>query len=246
MQHGSSLVFDKNYQSNHIAVDVGAAYRNHAPQMKLVQAATGLVATKDSRRPWKLSPEQAEFIQRHPEVEKYNDAIDKYRKWIEADLGGIRQIAKDPTKEVIVKEYQGLKRDRQAEIKAQEVILLRSVKEKFTKEQPYIDIDRQMKGLPAAAPNAPSTPTAKKLTPQLTIVVSLLLCYLEDNMLPIDVERQFRAKAVAAVRDLCGMRNPRQGPSVRWVPHAPLGPEAAPALGVASASSLNMQICLPL
>ena len=245
MQHGNGLVFERNYQSNNIAIDVCAAVRNQDPQTRLLQAATGLLATKDSRRPWRLNSEQRASIQQHPEVRQYRDALEEYRKWIKAEFGGIRKLKADPGLESIFEEYRILQKSLQAETKAQEAAYLEALKSKFRTEQPIRDIERQLQGLPVEDPDCASSITPARLIPQRTALIPLLLRFLDSTTRNIHVERKTRAEVVTAVSALCKMKNLRQGPT-----SAARNVNANPKLVTPSSTThLNSEAlfrCLPL
>ena len=84
--------------------------RNQEPQIKLLQAATDLSITKDIRRLWQLTPEQRASLEEHPEVTNYRDALQKYRDWINTELGGVRKVNADPSMTIFAKEYKDLQR----------------------------------------------------------------------------------------------------------------------------------------
>ena len=135
----------------------------------------------------------------------------------------------------------------QAETKAQETLLLNSLKAKFREEQPIKDIERQLEGLPIDDLKHTSRFTTAQPSPERKAVIPLLLCFYEKGMVDVYSERKFRAQAVAAVAALCGMKNLRQGPAARALRNGRSdSKDATIALSVMSPIGLELPKYLPL
>ena len=143
LQHHNSSVFQNNYASRYMP-DTQAAYRGLKPQTALMRAASGMSRTIDPRRPRRLYLAQQAEIDRYPDV-----------RLLRRRLKSILQTFKDQKRSIasakgttlydhyrqIYQTYLNLRRRYQK-------ALLTKVKEKYKKEQPVTDIQRQLKGLP--------------------------------------------------------------------------------------------------
>ena len=123
-----------------------AAYRGLKPQTALIRTASGMSRTIDPRRPRKLNLAQQAEVDRHPEVRLLRR---RRKSLLQIFRDQKRSIAN--TKGTLLhndyrRTYQAHRNLRRRHKKA----LLTEVKEKYKKEQPVIDIQRQLKGLPVS------------------------------------------------------------------------------------------------
>ena len=142
LQHSDPRVFTRNYESTYITADTQAAYRGLEPQTAIMRAASGMSRTIDTRRPRDLSPEQIAQLDRHPELK----LLRRQRHRLEAEIsdiyGGRRRAKGLP----ISDEYQRVLKEYRNRRKRLRDSQLKEVKRKYEKEQPIIDIERQLSG----------------------------------------------------------------------------------------------------
>ena len=215
MQHGTSRVFQQSYLSRHISADVQAAYRGYEPQVALMRAATGLLASKDKRRPWELTPEQQEKARNHPKIKVYRDAFDEYKKWVKHEFQSLRRVKEDPELRDLYEEYNLLRRNIRNETVAQERAYLEEIKAKFREEQPLKDVQRQLDGLPMDEKADDKQAVVEEfLFPEHVHAISSLLTFLDSTDSFSKAENERRVEAVEAVASFCRMREicPNRGP----------------------------------
>ncbi|MCJ1271805.1 hypothetical protein MMC22_011710 [Lobaria immixta] len=149
LQHHNSSVFQKNYASRYMP-DTQAVYRGLKPQTALMRAASGMSRTIDSRRPRKLNlAQQAEFT-RYPDVRLLRRRL---RSLLQTFRDQHRSIAS--TKGTLIYDHYRQAYQAHRNLRRQhEKAFLTKVKERYKKEQPVIDIQRQLKGLPIAEQKA--------------------------------------------------------------------------------------------
>lgn len=137
-------MFQKNYLSRYITVDTQAAYRGLEPQTVLMRAASGMSRTIDRRRPRKLNAAQQSEVDRHPEVKLLRRAQTRLKLFIKREYGPI--VSMKGTS--IYDNYQRAYHDHRNTRRRHGKVLLKEVKARYKREQPVIDIQRQLKGLP--------------------------------------------------------------------------------------------------
>lgn len=130
--------------------DTQAAYRGLKPQTALMRAASGMSRTIDPRRPRKLNLAQQAEVDRHPEVRLLRRQLKSLRRAIQDQKRSIANMKGTPLYDHYRRAYQAHRNLRRRHKKA----LLTEVKERYKKEQPVIDIQRQLKGLPVAEQEA--------------------------------------------------------------------------------------------
>ncbi|KAL9582090.1 MAG: hypothetical protein Q9212_003502 [Teloschistes hypoglaucus] len=149
LQHHNSSVFQKNYASRYMP-DTQAAYRGLKPQTALMRAASGMSRTIDPRRPRKLNLAQQAEVDRHPEVKLLRR---RRKSLLQAFRDQKRSIAS--TKGTLLYDHYRQVYQAHRNLKRRyEKALLTEVKERYKKEQPVIDIQRQLEGLPVAGQKA--------------------------------------------------------------------------------------------
>ena len=146
MQHHNSTVFLKSYLSRYITGDTGAAYRGLEPQTALMRLASGMSRTIDRRRPRKLDAAQRAEVDRHPEVRLLRRRQKTLSKFIREKHGSVVSMKGTP----VYDEYQNTYHAHRNMKRRREEALLQEVKARYKREQPVIDIQRQLKGLPSA------------------------------------------------------------------------------------------------
>ena len=123
--------------------DTQAAYRGLEPQTALMRAASGMSRTIDQRRPRKLTAAQQAEINRLPKVRALYQRLQSQRQWFTDQKRTIASTKGTP----IYREYQEAYLAYRNMKRRQEKALLREVKARYKKEQPVIDIQRQLNGV---------------------------------------------------------------------------------------------------
>lgn len=168
LQHRDIRVFQESYLSRYITADTAAAYRGIEPQGSLLRVASGMSRTIDTRRPCKLTRTQKAEIRQYPEVQDLRGARDDLSKRCERKAKIVQQVdalrrqyvTPQSTYQRIcecwgqrVQAYatlcEGLaKANKQYrnKIRRLEDVNLKEIKARFDREQPVIDIQRQLNG----------------------------------------------------------------------------------------------------
>lgn len=145
LQHHNSSVFQKNYASRYMP-DIQAAYRGLKPQTALMRAANGMSRKIDPRRPRKLSLAQKAEVDRHPEVRLLRRRLKSLLQTFSDQKRSIVSMRGTPLYNHYRQAYQAHRNLKRRLEKA----LLTEIKERYKREQPVTDIQRQLKGLPVA------------------------------------------------------------------------------------------------
>ncbi len=124
--------------------DTQAAYRGLRPQTALMRAASGMSRTIDPRRPRKLNLAQQAEVDRHPEVRLLRRRLKLLLQNFQEQKRSIASMKGTPLYDNYRQVYQAHRNLKRRYEKA----LLIKVKERYKREQPVIDIQRQLKGMP--------------------------------------------------------------------------------------------------
>ena len=124
--------------------DTQAAYRGLKPQTALMRAASGMSRTIDPRRPRKLNTTQQAEVDRHPEVRLLRRKLKSLLQTFQDQKRSIVSMKGTPLHDRYRQTYQA---HRNLKRRLEKVLLIK-VKERYKREQPVIDIQRQLKGLP--------------------------------------------------------------------------------------------------
>ena len=127
--------------------DTQAAYRRLEPQTELMRAASGMSRTIDRRRPRRLDASGQAEVDRHPEVRLLRRKQQSLKEILKANN---RSIASRKGTSLYDEYRKASHAHRNMKRRCTEA-LLKEVKAKWKKEQPVIDIQRQLKGLPIAS-----------------------------------------------------------------------------------------------
>jgi len=146
LQHHNSIVFQNLYLSRYITADTQAGYRGLEPQTALMRAASGMSRTIDPRRPRKLTVAEQEEVDRHLEVRLLRRRRQSLRKFFKTRKRSIASMKGTP----VYKEYQKTYHAHRNEKRRQEKALLKEVRARYKGDQPVINIQRQLTGLPMA------------------------------------------------------------------------------------------------
>lgn len=181
--------------------DTQAAYRGLEPQTALMRAASGMSRTIDRRRPRKLTAGQQAEVNRHPEVRLLCRRLQSQRQWFADNKRTIASMKETP----IYHEYQKAYLAHRNIKRRQEKALLQEVKARYKKEQPVIDIQRQLKGLLSAAPE---TATVEDYVfVERVRVINTLFTFATSSP---EEECKRRVEAIDALTALCGLQEGRR------------------------------------
>ena len=109
-----------------------------------MQLASGMSRTIDRPWPWKLNDAQKAQVDRDPEVRLFCRRQNKMFQFIKENYGRIADMKGTSVYNKYQKVYQAYRNMK----RLQEEALLQEVKARYKREQPVIDIQRQLKGLP--------------------------------------------------------------------------------------------------
>jgi len=126
--------------------DTQAAYRSLKPQTALMRAASGMSRTIDPRRPRKLNLAQQVELDCHPEVRLLRRRLKSQLKIFQDQKRSITSMRGT----LLYKDYRQTYQAHRNTRRRYEKALLKEVKERYKKEQPVIDIQRQLNGSPVA------------------------------------------------------------------------------------------------
>jgi len=150
MGHHNSETCQQSYLSTNITADVQATYRGLPGQGTIMRSATSLKRTMDPRRPTELSESQKSEVEAHVDVKA------AFRAWQVAKNLASRKRQSSPKHEecrqAAVKAKQTYLNLRQRHFRAKKI----QVRKHFDLEQPILDLQRQVQGLPVELP-APAT-----------------------------------------------------------------------------------------
>ena len=162
--------------------DTQAAYRGLKPQTALIRAAGKISRTIEPRRPRKLTPAQQAEVDRYPEVRLLQRIRDQKR----SVAGGRGTLSYEQYQRA----YWAYRNSRRRRKKA----FLIEVKKRYKKEQPVIDIQRQLKGLPVAEQKAMQT--ARYVFVERVRAIDALFTFVTSSS---DKECQRRVTAIDAL-----------------------------------------------
>lgn len=129
----------------YITSDTRAAYRGLKPQTALMRLASGMSRTIDRQQPRKLNDAQKTQLDCRPEVRLLCRRQKKMFQFIKDNHGPIASMKGTSVYNKYQKVYQAHRNMK----RRQEEVLLQEIKARYKREQPVIDIHRQLKGLPS-------------------------------------------------------------------------------------------------
>ena len=132
LQHASIDTFLKHYLDRRINADLLKIHRGMKPEKELMRFACSMSRSIDPRRPWKLTTEQSMSINYLPCIVKLAQRAKK--------LSGALEGSKEQEK------YHQACRRLENEKRRQRRLLLVEIVDRFKKEQPVIDSERQLSG----------------------------------------------------------------------------------------------------
>ena len=174
--------------------DTQAAYRGLKPQTALMRAASGMSRTIDPRRPRKLNLAQQAEVDRYPDVRLLRRRLKSLLRNFQDQKRSIASAKGTPIYDHYRQAYQAHRNLR----RRHEKVLLTKVKERYKKEQPVIDIQRQLKGLPVAEQEA--LQTAEYVFEERVHAIDALFTFVTSSTKD---ECQRRITAINALIALC-------------------------------------------
>jgi len=199
LQHHSSTVFQKNYASRYMP-DTHAAYRGLEPQVAVMRAASGMSRTIDLRRPKQLTESQRAEVDRHPEIKLLFRTRTNLRALVrDRGIKKVTGTALHANYENACREYRKVRRRHQK-------AFLTEVKSRYKREQPVIDIQRQLRG---------ESLDEKDPTLKMQDCVLAERCQVIDSLFTFatsspEEECRRRAKAINALKTLCNLQEGRR------------------------------------
>ena len=174
--------------------DTQAAYRGLKPQTALMRAASGMSRTIDPRRPRRLDLTQQAEVDRHPEVRLLRRRLKLLQQTFQDQKRSIASAKGTPLYNDYRQAYQAHRNLRRRHEKA----MLKEVKERYKKEQPVIDIQHQLKGLPIA--ELGNLQAAEYVFAERVQAINTLFTFATSST---EDECQRRAAAIIALIALC-------------------------------------------
>lgn len=195
LQHSSIDTFLKHYLDRNINVDVQNIYRGQAPQRDLMRFACSMSRSIDPRRPRRLTTAQSASVNRLPCIIK----LDGRRARLSRGRGR-------PEGE---KKYQQACRRLRSEKQRQRRLLLVELVDRFKKEQPVIDSERQLSGKVVDEDTRDALERSDQLTAEHFSLIDAILTLPETTF---KKENRRRITAVNKVTVYCGVE---EGPASR-------------------------------
>lgn len=162
-----------------------------------MRVASGMSWTIDTRRPRNLTEAHQAQIDCHPEVKLLCRAKTKLKQFIRETYGTVIRMKGTPIHDRYKKACDDHCKNRRRHEKA----FLRDVKTRFKKEQPVIDIQRQLEGLPPIEADVVSK--TDYVFPERSRVIEALFTLATSSM---KEECERRVEAIRALTILCSLQ----------------------------------------
>jgi hypothetical protein len=188
LQHANISTFLKHYLDRNINVDVQNIYRGLEPQKALMRLACSMSRSIDPRRPRKLTTEQSGSINDLPCIVNLVDRVEKYS---DARKGSRREAKYWKARKRLLNEKQRQRR-----------LLLEDVKDRFKKEQPVIDSERQLSGKVINEDTRDALMRTDQMGLEQLRLMDAILTLPETS---VEAEYQRRIAAINAVTAYCGV-----------------------------------------
>ncbi|KAJ5259331.1 hypothetical protein N7478_012312 [Penicillium angulare] len=140
MHHADTHTFLKFYLSRRISKNLPAIIRGLDPEEDIIRAAYRISHTIDPDRPQWLTTEQSTSINRLPEIEALINQQDKISRSLERPLSKHKGT-------LTYKNYRKLNRELTGAKKRTQDALLLQTQNKYDREQPILEIKRQLSGI---------------------------------------------------------------------------------------------------
>lgn len=188
LQHSSIDTFLKHYLDRRITADVAKIYRGMKPEKDLMRFACSMSRSIDPRRPWKLTTKQSTSVNRLPCIVKL---IERAKKFAEAPLDSHSKEKHQKACRRVTNEKQRQRRK-----------LLVQIVDRFKKEQPVIDSERQLSGKVVHEETREALQRSDQMTPEQLLLIDSILTLPETSL---EKEHQRRITAIKAVTAYCGV-----------------------------------------
>ncbi|KAI9773157.1 MAG: hypothetical protein M1840_008278 [Geoglossum simile] len=215
MGHIRGQVFERNYLSSHVKIDVQSAYLGSPSQDALIRALGQMSLSQDLRAPKSLSAEQATAIKHHPKVAELQGKCNDLRSRIKLKYGKIKS-AKDTE---IYCQYQLLKKELLVEIQRQRQERLCNERKQFFNTIDSREIQQQFSGLSSSGTDEKQIDIdvearAQHISKERTRIADGLFRLSADST---DQERY--GLRVQVLTDLVALCRQRESPSQERSPH---------------------------
>jgi hypothetical protein len=207
LQHSSIDTFLKHYLDRNINVDVQNIYRGQAPQRDLMRFACSMSRSIDPRRPWKLTKEQSASINDLPCIIKLDQRVKKLSRARGEDADG-----DDGERHEAERMFQQASRRLRSEKQRQRRLLIADLVDRYKKEQPVIDSERQLAGLVVDEDTRGALERSDQMTPEHLLLIDAILTLPETS---IENETRRRIAAINAITAYCDLE---EGPVSRPTP----------------------------
>ena len=184
LQHANIGTFLKHYLDRRINADVAKIYRGMEPEKELMRFACSMSRSIDPRRPRYLTAEQSASVKSLPSIVKLEERV--------ASLD----------REGRVKKYKKALQRLRNEKQRQRRLMLRDIIERYKKEQPVIDSERQLSGKVVDDEVRGALERSDNMTPEHLRLIDAIMTLPETS---IGLEMQRRIKAINAVTEYCGV-----------------------------------------
>jgi hypothetical protein len=184
LQHANISTFLKHYLDRRINIDVAKIYRGMKPEKELMRFACSMSRSIDPRRPRFLNEEQKAMLKTLPCIVKLEERVARRARQGKA------------------KKHQEALKLLRNERQRQRRLLLRDVIEKYKKDQPVIDSERQLSGKVVDEDVRGALERSENMTPEHLLLIDAIMTLPETSL---DKEMQRRITAINAVTRYCGV-----------------------------------------
>jgi hypothetical protein len=188
LQHASIDTFLKHYLDRRINVDVAKIYRGMKPEKELMRFACSMSRSIDPRRPWKLTPGQSASVNDLPCIVKLARRAEK--------LSGAKVGSEEEEK--YYRAYRCLNNEKLR----QRRLLLVDIRDRYKKEQPVRDSERQLSGKVVDEEVRSVLEHSEDMSPEQLLLIDAILTLPETTF---EKECQRRIAAINAVTVYCGV-----------------------------------------
>lgn len=150
MHQHNSATFQNSYLSRYITADTQAVYRGLPPQVEVMRMASGMSRTIDRDRPWRADKQIMAACKKDPHVVLQYRAKEGLKKTIKAQYQTVARSRGEP----IYKTYQTALRRYTATKKSRLRVHIDKARELYNKNQPVLEIERQLSGVATKASGA--------------------------------------------------------------------------------------------
>ncbi|TKA75461.1 hypothetical protein B0A49_09465 [Cryomyces minteri] len=187
LQHASIDTFLKHYLDRRINADLLKIHRGMKPEKELMRFACSMSRSIDPRRPWRLTLEQSAPINYLPCIIKL---AQRAKKLSGARVGSRREE----------KYHKACRRLRNEKQRQRRLLLVETI-ERFKKEQPVIDSERQLSGKIVNEDTRGALERSDQTTPEQLLLIDAILTLPETTL----EECERRIAAINAITAYCGV-----------------------------------------